>query len=101
MGTNLYAVSSATSYPVTVVIIDPSGLTAAALSTAVVSGPLVVPVSFSGSLDTGPENGPLAVHGMATNTNRPTFSGTTNPFSNVTALLAPRGSRRDICPSVR
>jgi hypothetical protein len=82
-GTHLYPVPAASPYNVKITITDPSGQVAMASSTALASGPLVVPVSFSGGLDPGPENGPLAAHGMATNTNRPTFSGTTNPFSNV------------------
>jgi hypothetical protein len=61
-----------------VTIIDPSGQTATAGSTALLLNSGYV---FAGALALG-GNGPGALSGHA-NTNRPTFSGTATPFSTI------------------
>ncbi len=82
VGTPPYSASSpATSYTVTVTIIDPSGRTATANSTAIV----VIPAPSNGSIGGLADvisNGPHAASGF-TNTDRPVFSGTAPPYSIV------------------
>jgi hypothetical protein len=82
-GTNLYLTAGTGSFPVTVTITDPGGATATATSTAVVNASPAPAVVFTGRLDPGPENGPLAASGAVSTTNRPTFSGAANPFALV------------------
>ena len=71
-------------YPVTVTIMDPSGQVASVVSTAVVGPATPNNVAFTGGLALV-GNGPNAAVGY-TNTNRPTFSGTANPYSIVQVL---------------
>jgi hypothetical protein len=82
MGAIYYLTTSTTgSYPVTVTVTDASGATGTAMSTAEMNMPMATP-TLSGGLDTAGENGPNAALGYS-NTNRPTFSGTTSPFALV------------------
>jgi hypothetical protein len=81
LGTHTYSTAgTAASYPVTVTILDPSGQTATANSTAIVGNPGAATVT--GGLADVITNGPHAAAGF-TNTNRPTFTGTTAPFAIV------------------
>jgi hypothetical protein len=81
-GTHTYAISSQPgSYAITVTIMDPSGQTASTNSTALILISTSSP-SLVGGLTNVISNGPHAAMGF-TNTDRPTFSGTTAPFSTV------------------
>jgi hypothetical protein len=78
-GSHTYQTSAPSgSFPVVATIIDPSGQTATAGSSALLLNSGFV---FSGALAPG-GNGPNALSGHA-NTNRPTFSGTATPFSTI------------------
>ena len=80
-GTHTYLTAGiATTYPVTVTIVDPSGQMATANSTAIVGNPGAA--TLTGGLTNLITNGPHSAAGF-TNTNRPTFSGTTSPFAIV------------------
>lgn len=82
-GTHTYSSSgTASSYPVNVTIIDPSGQTFtgdSSTATLLVSAP---DSGLIGGLATTIGNGPHAADGF-TNTNRPTFIGTAAPYSIV------------------
>jgi hypothetical protein len=80
--THVYSTfGAAGSYAVTVTIVDPSGQSAMANSTALIV--LAVPITSPiGGLSDAISNGPHAAMGF-TNTDRPTFSGTAAPFSIV------------------
>jgi hypothetical protein len=67
------------SFPVTVTISDPGGLSSTAKSTALVAN-TITGVGFSGGLAPASTRGPLA---GVSNTNRPIFAGTAPPFSIV------------------
>ena len=77
------------SFPVNVTITDAGGLSAVAKSTALVanSGPSF---GFSGGLAPSSDTGPLH-QGTYTNTNRPSFAGTTTPFALVQLFARPAG----------
>jgi hypothetical protein len=81
MGTHTYSTAGiAATYPVTVTIVDPSGQMASANSTAIVGNPGAP--ALTGGLTAIITNGPHSASGF-TNTNRPTFTGTTAPFAIV------------------
>ena len=77
-GTNLYA--SQGTYTITISVNDQGGNSTTIKSTALVNTNQVY--GFTGGLANSIVNGPLAASGY-TNTNRPTFSGTSAPFAIV------------------
>jgi hypothetical protein len=73
-------------YQVTITVQSNQGQSLTIMSTAVVSPAQVL--GFTGDLAPFPANGPGASSG-ATNTNRPTFSGTAAPFSTIELFARP------------
>ena len=78
-GSHTYATPG--SFPVTVTLANQAGKTFSTSSTATIQN-AETNVSFAGGLAPIPGNGPNAAEGY-TNTNRPTFSGTSAPFAIV------------------
>ncbi len=90
VGSFVYPSSSpAGSFPVTVTIVDPSGQSATATSTALLvnTGPSF---AFTGALAPFSDTSPTHAGGF-TNTNRPTFAGTAPPFAIVQLTARPLG----------